>query len=77
MAALTLLSLWFYLFVKNSTHNDEIDFVSLFCLLALTAVGLQTVAKSHVQEFVTTAAQMMVRMEAVLEHLDQRKMASS
>lgn len=29
MAALAQLSLCFHLFVKNSSHNDEIDFVSL------------------------------------------------
>lgn len=30
MATLTELSLCFYLFIKNSSHDNEMDFVSLF-----------------------------------------------
>lgn len=73
MAPLTELSLCFYLFVKNSSHDNEMDFVSLFfCLLAFWTVGLQAVTKSYIlfQELVIRAAQMMLRMEVVLEHLN-------
>lgn len=35
MAALTQLSLCFYLFVKNSSHDNEMDSVSLFLSSAI------------------------------------------